>query len=74
MLIVTRFSRISIFAGFTLNTIVLKVSLFLGAHHLDLRAATTEDPNWLLEQRANEIMLIKGWIKSHNDRKGHAEI
>lgn len=45
-----------------------------GAHHLDLRAATTEDPNWLLEQRAKEIMLIEGWIKSYNDRKGLAEI
>ncbi|KVH92408.1 hypothetical protein Ccrd_005543 [Cynara cardunculus var. scolymus] len=33
-----------------------------GAHHLDLRAATTNDPDWLVEQRASEIKIIEGWI------------
>ncbi|MCL7025973.1 hypothetical protein MKW94_009997 [Papaver nudicaule] len=35
----------------------------LGAHHIDLRAATNADPDWLLEQRASEINVIKEWIK-----------
>lgn len=34
----------------------------LGAHHIDLRASTNEDPDWLIEQRKSEISLIGGWI------------
>lgn len=40
-----------------------------GAHHIDLRAATAEDPDWLVEQRATEIKLIEGWIELYKDRK-----
>ncbi|XP_043713270.1 lysosomal Pro-X carboxypeptidase [Telopea speciosissima] len=40
-----------------------------GAHHIDLRASTTEDPDWLVEQRASEIQLIAGWIKSYYQEK-----
>lgn len=41
-----------------------------GAHHVDLRAATAEDPDWLVEQRATEIKLIEGWINNyHQERK-----
>lgn len=36
-----------------------------GAHHLDLRAATAEDPGWLVEQRATEIKLIRGWLNDY---------
>lgn len=36
-----------------------------GAHHIDLRASTSEDPDWLLEQRAIEIKLIEGWISNY---------
>lgn len=36
-----------------------------GAHHLDLRAATAEDPDWLVEQRATEIKLIQGWLNDY---------
>lgn len=37
----------------------------LGAHHIDLRASTAEDPEWLVEQRGAEIRLIKGWISDY---------
>ncbi|KAK6798282.1 hypothetical protein RDI58_005984 [Solanum bulbocastanum] len=40
-----------------------------GAHHLDLRAATAEDPDWLLDQRSSEIKLIRGWLDEHYDEK-----
>nr|XP_043615611.1 lysosomal Pro-X carboxypeptidase-like isoform X2 [Erigeron canadensis] len=39
-----------------------------GAHHLDLRAATTMDPDWLVEQRASEVKLIEGWIVDYKQR------
>ncbi|KAK3416587.1 hypothetical protein EUGRSUZ_H02343 [Eucalyptus grandis] len=41
-----------------------------GAHHLDLRAATAEDPNWLVEQRATEIRVIKKWLSDYYQAKG----
>ncbi|KAK9097090.1 hypothetical protein Sjap_022587 [Stephania japonica] len=37
-----------------------------GAHHIDLRAATKEDPAWLLSQRASEIKLITEWIDQYH--------
>ncbi|WCJ32073.1 Lysosomal Pro-X carboxypeptidase [Euphorbia peplus] len=40
-----------------------------GAHHIDLRAATPEDPDWLVMQRLTEMELIKGWISDYNLRK-----
>ncbi|XP_065876090.1 uncharacterized protein [Euphorbia lathyris] len=40
-----------------------------GAHHIDLRAATPEDPDWLVKQRLTEVELIKGWISDYNLRK-----
>ncbi|KAJ4714660.1 Lysosomal Pro-X carboxypeptidase [Melia azedarach] len=40
-----------------------------GAHHLDLRPSTDEDPDWLKEQRAAEIKLIEGWINNYNNDK-----
>ncbi|KAK6115089.1 hypothetical protein DH2020_007358 [Rehmannia glutinosa] len=40
-----------------------------GAHHLDLRPATAEDPDWLIEQRAAEVKLIQGWLDEYFDRK-----
>ncbi|KAK6923187.1 Peptidase S28 [Dillenia turbinata] len=50
------------------DTIVALVT-DLGAHHIDLRAATGNDPDWLVEQRASEIKLIEGWIKKHYEEK-----
>ncbi|EEF31773.1 lysosomal pro-X carboxypeptidase, putative [Ricinus communis] len=40
-----------------------------GAHHIDLRPSTPEDPDWLVEQRATEVKLIEGWINDHNQKK-----
>ncbi|MCD7471060.1 hypothetical protein HAX54_011340 [Datura stramonium] len=40
-----------------------------GAHHLDLRAATAEDPDWLLDQRSSEIKLIRDWLDEYYDEK-----
>jgi hypothetical protein len=40
--------------------------LFSGAHHIDLRASTENDPDWLVEQRATEIKLIQGWISDYH--------
>ncbi|KAL6012825.1 hypothetical protein ACLOJK_003314 [Asimina triloba] len=40
-----------------------------GAHHIDLRAATDDDPDWLVEQRKSEIELIKGWIDEYHKEK-----
>lgn len=36
-----------------------------GAHHLDLRAATKIDPDWLIEQRAAEVAHIAKWIAEY---------
>ncbi|EPS59259.1 hypothetical protein M569_15548, partial [Genlisea aurea] len=36
-----------------------------GAHHLDLRPATVEDPDWLLDQREIEMKLIQGWLDEY---------
>ncbi|KAG5241063.1 hypothetical protein OIU78_029093 [Salix suchowensis] len=40
-----------------------------GAHHLDLRPSTPEDPDWLVEQRETEVKLIKGWIDDYLGEK-----
>jgi len=40
-----------------------------GAHHLDLRSSTPNDPDWLSEQRESEIRLIEDWINDYNQGK-----
>lgn len=40
-----------------------------GAHHLDLRASTKIDPDWLVEQRATEVAYITKWIAAYNSDK-----
>uniref|UniRef100_A0A1J3EWV7 Lysosomal Pro-X carboxypeptidase n=1 Tax=Noccaea caerulescens TaxID=107243 RepID=A0A1J3EWV7_NOCCA len=40
-----------------------------GAHHLDLRPSTPQDPEWLVEQREAEIRLIHGWIQTYRLEK-----
>ncbi|XXG64734.1 hypothetical protein AAC387_Pa05g2605 [Persea americana] len=40
-----------------------------GAHHIDLRATTNGDPDWLIEQRESEIDLIEDWIENYHQRK-----
>ncbi|KAK6944380.1 Peptidase S28 [Dillenia turbinata] len=37
-----------------------------GAHHLDFRSATKDDPKWLIEQRRQEVEIIQGWIDEYN--------
>ncbi|CAA7015196.1 unnamed protein product [Microthlaspi erraticum] len=36
-----------------------------GAHHTDLRAATKDDPEWLKEQRRQEVAIIEKWITEY---------
>ncbi|KAK1288777.1 putative serine protease EDA2 [Acorus calamus] len=36
-----------------------------GAHHLDFRFATKDDPEWLTQQRKREIEIIKKWIDEY---------
>ncbi|KAL2522446.1 Serine carboxypeptidase S28 family protein [Forsythia ovata] len=40
-----------------------------GAHHLDLRPATAEDPDWLVEQRTAEVELIKVWLEEYYEKR-----
>ncbi|CAN6193971.1 unnamed protein product [Urochloa humidicola] len=37
-----------------------------GAHHLDLRYATKDDPDWVVEQRRQEVEIIQGWIDQYH--------
>jgi len=37
-----------------------------GAHHLDLRSATKGDPDWVIEQRRQEVEIIQGWIDQYH--------
>ncbi|KAF8033787.1 hypothetical protein BT93_C0140 [Corymbia citriodora subsp. variegata] len=36
-----------------------------GAHHVDFRFATKDDPNWLVEQRRQEVDIIQSWIDEY---------
>lgn len=36
-----------------------------GAHHIDLRASTSNDPDWLVEQREKEVAIIKAWLPDY---------
>ncbi|XP_037462459.1 lysosomal Pro-X carboxypeptidase-like isoform X2 [Triticum dicoccoides] len=37
-----------------------------GAHHLDLRSATKDDPEWVVEQRRQEVEIMHAWIDQYN--------
>lgn len=50
------------------NSVVALVTE-LGAHHLDLRAATENDPIWLVEQRNAEIQIINNWMNEYYQNK-----
>ncbi|WCJ34246.1 Serine carboxypeptidase S28 family protein [Euphorbia peplus] len=36
-----------------------------GAHHVDLRSATSEDPKWLIEVRKKENKIISKWLSEY---------
>ncbi|XP_059646614.1 uncharacterized protein LOC132293252 [Cornus florida] len=36
-----------------------------GAHHVDLRFSTSEDPEWLREVRRSEVNIIKKWLSQY---------
>ncbi|GMN39488.1 hypothetical protein TIFTF001_008734 [Ficus carica] len=42
-----------------------------GAHHVDLRFSTKEDPEWLKEVRKQEINIIGGWISQYYHDLAH---
>ncbi|KAF0910550.1 hypothetical protein E2562_002992 [Oryza meyeriana var. granulata] len=41
----------------------------LGAHHIDLRPATKEDPDWLVRLRESELDIISGWLLDYYGAK-----
>lgn len=48
--------------------------LFVGAHHLDFRSATKEDPEWVTMQRKQEVQIIQKWIDQyHSDLSSNAD-
>ncbi|KAJ6914591.1 hypothetical protein NC651_016770 [Populus alba x Populus x berolinensis] len=38
-----------------------------GAHHVDLRFATSEDPKWLQDVRKREVSIIAKWLSEYYD-------
>ncbi|XP_077230176.1 uncharacterized protein LOC143863385 [Tasmannia lanceolata] len=42
-----------------------------GAHHVDLRFSTKEDPEWLQNIRKREIKIITKWLKQYYSDVGH---
>ncbi|KAI8565695.1 hypothetical protein RHMOL_Rhmol03G0281000 [Rhododendron molle] len=36
-----------------------------GAHHVDFRSATKDDPEWLVQQRRQEVEIIQKWIDEY---------
>ncbi|XP_002530520.2 lysosomal Pro-X carboxypeptidase [Ricinus communis] len=42
-----------------------------GAHHVDLRFATSEDPKWLQEVRQKEVKIIAKWLSDYYQDLAH---
>ncbi|PON43733.1 Peptidase S [Parasponia andersonii] len=42
-----------------------------GAHHVDLRFSSEEDPEWLKEVRKQEVKIIAGWISQYYKDLAH---
>jgi len=38
----------------------------IGAHHVDLRYSTKEDPKWLKDVRIQEVKIIESWISQYH--------
>ncbi|KAL5060325.1 hypothetical protein RYX36_031929 [Vicia faba] len=41
------------------------IAEFGGAHHVDLRFSTKEDPEWLKDVRKQEVKIIASWISQY---------
>ena len=44
----------------------------LGAHHVDFRSATKDDPDWLIQQRRQEVEIIQKWLNEYYADLRHA--
>ncbi|KAF8766217.1 hypothetical protein HU200_007723 [Digitaria exilis] len=49
---------------------VISIVAPLGAHHIDLRPATPEDPDWLVSLRESELKIISGWLSDYYGATG----
>lgn len=47
------------------NICVYCGDFLLGAHHVDLRFSTKEDPQWLRDVRRREVEIIGKWISEY---------
>ncbi|XP_031127438.1 lysosomal Pro-X carboxypeptidase-like [Ipomoea triloba] len=59
-------------AGGVLKTISKSLVTIIakeGAHHVDLRSSTSEDPEWLKDVRKEEVEIIGQWISEYNNNK-----
>lgn len=48
-----------------INESVVAIVAKEGAHHVDFRFATKEDPQWLKDIRTKEISIIKMWLQQY---------
>ncbi|KAI3443989.1 hypothetical protein Pfo_000654 [Paulownia fortunei] len=48
-----------------ISTSIVALVAEKGAHHTDLRSATRRDPDWLIEQRKQEVEIIQKWISDY---------
>jgi len=53
--------------AFLSNTYFIFVFCRTGAHHVDLRFATSEDPKWLQDVRKREVSIIAKWLSEYYD-------
>jgi hypothetical protein len=53
---------------------VMVFCFYTGAHHIDLRPATPEDPDWLVSLRESELKIISGWLSEYYGARGGALI
>ncbi|OAY31800.1 lysosomal Pro-X carboxypeptidase isoform X1 [Manihot esculenta] len=49
----------------TISSSIIALVTKKGAHHVDFRSATKDDPDWLKEQRRQEVDIIKRWIHDY---------
>nr|CAD1824691.1 unnamed protein product [Ananas comosus var. bracteatus] len=49
----------------SLSESLIAIAAHKGAHHVDLRFSTNEDPKWLTEIREKEVQIIKKWLTEY---------